>query len=286
MLSYQHAFHAGGPADVHKHVALLALVRHLAQKEKPYCAVDVFAGEGTYDLTAASAAKTGEFQRGIGALWLRAPAPPPPVADYLGVIRAMNTDGALVRYPGSPEIVRVGLRTDDRLIVNDLHPAATTALRRWARGDGRVAIHARDGLEALIGLVPPPIRRGVVVVDPSYEVGDDYAKTAAAVVRAVAKWPTGIFVVWYPLLADNRHAPLVTAVENEIVQPALRSELMFDLPGLADAAHLGLRGSGLLIVNPPWRFDAVLGTCGAWLASTLPLGPKAHHQLQQIHSAT
>ncbi|TAL03841.1 MAG: 23S rRNA (adenine(2030)-N(6))-methyltransferase RlmJ [Rhodospirillaceae bacterium] len=283
MLSYQHAYHAGGPADVHKHVALSALALRLAQKDKPFCAIDVFAGEGIYDLSDPAAAKTGEFQRGIAALWDQGENAPPAIAAYLAHVRQLNADGHLRRYPGSPAVLKAALRPGDQLTVNELHPAAGKALRRWARGDARVAIHHRDGLEALVALVPPSPRRGLVVIDPSYERASDYANTATALARASAKWAEGIFVVWYPLLADQRHLPLLTAIDKDIALPTLASELNFNLPGLPDAPTLGLRGSGLLVINPPWHWDHVMTQAGDWLAATLRLGPGASHTLRWIH---
>jgi len=282
MLSYQHAYHAGGPADVHKHAALSALAKHLGQKDKPFCAIDVFAGEGIYDLSEAPAVKTGEFQRGIAALWEWNGNIPQVIAPYLAQVRALNADGHLRRYPGSPAVLKAALRAGDHLIVNELHPAAGKALRRWARGDSSIAIHHRDGLEALIALVPPTPRRGMVVIDPSYELASDYADTAKALVRATAKWAEGVFVVWYPLLADQRHLPLLNAAATDIPLPALTSELIFDLPGLSDAPGLGLRGSGLMVINPPWRFDAAMKEVGDWLATALRLGQSASHTMRWL----
>jgi len=279
MLSYQHAYHAGGPADVHKHAVLNALALHMGEKDKPFCALDVFAGEGVYDLAHAMATKTNEYTQGIGALWSGKISVPAALAAYLTLVRSFNPDGVLKTYPGSPAVVKAHLRDIDRLIVNELHPAANEALHHWARRDSRIAVHKRDALEALGALVPPPIRRGFAVIDPSYEVAAEYAATGAAVVRAIAKWTTGIYVVWYPLLADARHAPLLSALKNDIDFPTVVSEITFDTAGLPDAPKMGLRGSGLVIVNPPWQFETVLMDIGEWLAAALPFGPKAQHTL-------
>jgi len=283
MLSYQHAYHAGGPADVHKHVALHALTSYLVEKAKPLCAIDVFAGEGLYSLTGPAAIKAGTFRRGIGALWNHRKKAPAAITAYLSYVQALNENGPLVRYPGSPALLSSVLRNQDQLIVNELHPAAATALRRWARADHRVAVHRRDGLEALVALVPPQLRRGIVVIDPSYENAADYADTGTATARAATKWAAGIFAVWYPLLADQRHMPLLAALDHGLSLPTLVSELTFDLPGLADAPERGLRGSGMVIINPPWRFDETMKASGDWLAATLDLGAGAAHAMRWIH---
>ena len=276
MLSYQHAYHAGGPADVHKHALLALVLRHLADKPKPFCAIDLHAGEGVYDLTAAAAEKTAEYRRGIGLVWPVTPSPG--LGDYLDAVRSVNAGGTLQFYPGSCAIMRAALRDQDRLIVNDLHPAAATALERWARRDPRIAVHRRDAIAALPALVPPLVRRGVVLIDPSYEVKAEYTTVAAALCRAQAKWSDGIFMLWYPLLADNRHRVLHEALA-EIDAPMLTSEIVFGASGPADAPSLGLRGSGMLVINPPWGFAAATEAVSAWLSTTLAQGIGAAHDL-------
>ncbi len=277
MLSYQHAYHAGGPADVHKHALLLLALAHLARKAKPFVAIDVHAGEGAYALTRPEAEKTAEFRRGITRLW-----PPAKnagtLAPYLDVVSAANPGGTLSVYPGSPAFVRACLREQDRLILNELHPGAAAALRRWVGNDPRIAVHKRDADEAIRALLPPEIRRGLVLIDPSYEMRGAYEETAAAVAAAVAKWPEGIFMVWYPHLADKRHVPLVEGL-RKIETPMVMSELDLDSGGLADAPEKGLRGSGVIVVNPPWQFADDADALGKELAKRLGEGPRAKHSL-------
>ncbi len=277
MLSYQHAYHAGGPADVHKHVLLLRVLAYLARKSKPFVAIDVHAGEGAYALARPEAEKTAEFRRGIARLWA-APAKAEALAPYLDVVRAANPHGALSVYPGSPAFMRAGLRDHDRLILNELHPAAVAVLRRWAGSDPRIAVHKRDADEAIRALLPPEIRRGVVLIDPSYEMRGSYEATAAAVADSVAKWPEGIFVVWFPHLADRRHVPLVDGLKT-IDAPMVMSDLDLDSGGLADAPDKGLRGSGVIVINPPWQFAEEADLLGKELARQLGEGPRAKHTL-------
>ncbi len=258
MLSYQHSYHAGGPADVHKHIALSVLLGHFRQKEKPFCVIDLYAGDGVYDLTSAEAGKTKEFAAGIGRLWPNLPAKTGLWADLL---RELNPHGHLTRYPGSPAIARHAMRADDRLILNELHPTAYRTLRYWAADDPRITPHKRDGLEAMIGLTPPAIRRGLVIIDPSYEIKTEYAGVPEKIAAALKKWAEGVYFVWYPILVDARHRALLDgmlALDAEIFGCELT------LP-----ATQGLIGTGLAIVNPPWRFDDSMRDLGATLAEKL-----------------
>ncbi len=283
MLSYQHAYHAGGPADVHKHAALCLLLDRLAEKEKPFAVVDLYAGHGVYDLGSTEAQKTHEFSSGIARVWpLRNKALPLAVEKLLTALAPLNPGGALKTYPGSPALARAALRDGDRLILNELHPAAQSDLKAWARRDSRISVHMRDGLEALVGLLPPPIRRGLVVIDPSYEVKSEYAAVPDALRKAIRKWKEGIYFVWYPILADNRHVELVTGLGKDIPGAILCCELMFARGKVAKDAP-GLRGTGLIVVNPPWQFDVAMTEAGEWMAKTMTAG--GHHTTRWLQSS-
>ena len=185
MLSYQHAYHAGGPADLHKHAAMCVLMERLAEKPKPFAVVDLYAGHGVYGLGTDEAQKTKEFEGGIGRLWpKRGEVAPQAISALFGAIAPLNPEGRLIYYPGSPAIARAFMREGDLLILNELHPGAHTDLKRWARQDDRITLHKRDGLEALVGLMPPPVRRGLVVIDPSYEIKTEYAALPQALRKA------------------------------------------------------------------------------------------------------
>jgi 23S rRNA (adenine2030-N6)-methyltransferase len=280
MLSYQHAYHAGGPADVHKHALLWGLLDALRRKDKAFVAVDLYAGEGIYDLGRAEARKLNEHTQGIGRLWDQTNLPPE-LARFVEAVRQFNPDGSLAWYPGSPALLRARLRSQDQLILNELHPTAVAALRAWARNDERIAVHCRDAAEAISGLLPPAIRRGLVLIDPSYEDRRDYTAVADGVRRAQTRWQEATLAIWYPRLADGREQTLVQRL-SDLAAPTLMSVLDFDAPGLRDAPALGLRGSGMLIVNPPWQFDRDAANLGDRLAATLGQGPKAHHTLAWI----
>lgn len=286
MLSYRHGFHAGNWADVHKHAALALALRHLRRKDSPFCVIDPFAGEGAYDLAAPEARKTGEYRDGIEKIWRRADAPPG-VDWYLGQVRDANpavpdVGGRLIAYPGSPALARANLRPDDRLILGELHPTAHDDLRRWARNDARIAIHRRDGFELLGALVPPapPIRRGLALVDPAYEVKADYDTLPAALARALRRWKQGIYMVWYPVLAEARHRAMVAALAQLPATSSLQSEL-----GPAAPPATGMQASGLVILNPPWQFDAELQTAADWLANALWPAGKGRHVMRWLKRA-
>jgi 23S rRNA (adenine2030-N6)-methyltransferase len=239
MLSYQHAYHAGGPADVHKHAVLAGLLALLTVKPRPISYVESHAGRGLYDLGGRAAAKTGEAMRGVGLL-------EPVDHPYWRAIAAVRADAGDSAYPGSPAIARALLRPDDRVTLMELHPAEHAALCATLGGAG-VTIHKRNGLEGLRALTPPQPRRGLALIDPSYEVKGEYLETALLALEVATRWPEGVILVWYPLLPDSRHEQLVGPVEA--VRPAgmIRDEALF-----ADPPSRGMFGSGLLILNAPY----------------------------------
>jgi 23S rRNA (adenine2030-N6)-methyltransferase len=275
MLSYRHGFHAGHWADVHKHVAVVLLVRHLLEKPKPVVVVDAFAGDGSYALDSPEAVKTGAFREGIARLWPAAEAPPS-VAPYVAAVGAANPSGRLATYPGTPALLAGLLRRDDRILLSELHPTAHANLVRAMRGDSRVTVHRRDGFEFVNAVAPPDIRRGLVIIDPSYEVKDDYARVVSTVVRAIAKWPEATYLAWYPVLREGRHREMLDAFRDLGAHAVLAAELApHDRPGA------GLQGTGLVVVRPPWRFDGALAEAGDWLAERL-WTPAGRHRVRWL----
>jgi len=261
MLSYQHGFHAGNFADVHKHTALCLILAHLCTKPAPFCVIDTHAGRGVYDLTAPQAAKTAEWRDGVARI-LAARTRSAGLRLYRDVVTGFDERGGGTLYPGSPAIARYFLRGDDRLVAMELHPAEHTALRAALGRDPRVQIHRRDGFEGLPALVPPAARRGAVLIDPSYEVKSDYVTVPQVLGKALRRWRGGIFTVWYPLLPDGRHAPLLAGLES-LGAPLLTAELT------GPAAARGMIGSGLAVLNPPWHLAERLGEAGGEMAGIL-----------------
>lgn len=266
MLSYRHAFHAGNHADVLKHAVLALIVTALKRKDTPFCAIDTHAGAGRYDLYSRQARTTGECERGIARVLERTDIPGL-LSPYLGVVKSMNEGwgGGQRFYPGSPRILRALMRPGDKLVVCELHTTDQPLLAREFGRDRQVTVHAGDGFALLKGLVPPLARRGVVLMDPSYEVKSDYEAVVAALADAHRRWGTGIYVVWYPVL--NRAA--VNLLAKRIVETGLRRVLQAELTVMADDAPQGLKGSGLLIVNPPFELDRDLKKLLPWLHEVL-----------------
>ncbi len=253
MLSYRHGFHAGNFADVHKHLVLALVLEWLRRKDTPFFVLDTHAGAGSYDLGSAQALKVREHEQGIARLWPATKAGPLPRL-YREVLRAENASPELRRYPGSPGLIRAGLRDRDCAALVELHPTDLESLRAFAAGDRRLGVHGRDGFEALGALLPPRERRGLVLIDPPYEVKEDYAQVVSALLGAYQKWPTGVFALWYPLLAEARERPMLAAIERSGIRKVLLSELLLRPRG----RERGMHGSAMLVFNPPWALPAEL----------------------------
>lgn len=250
MLSYQHAYHAGGPADVHKHAALAALLALLTAKERPISYLESHAGQGRYDLSDGAALKTGEALRGV-AMTARADHP------YWKAIDAARAESGEASYPGSPKLAEALLRPQDRMTLMELHPVEHMALSH-VMGTGRpggptVAVHRRNGHEGLRALTPPQPLRGLALIDPSYEVKTEYDETAALALEIWARWPQGVIVVWYPILPAGRQAALIGPVMAVAQEAAMVDEVRFRSPPAR-----GMQGSGLLILNPPFGAQEAL----------------------------
>jgi 23S rRNA (adenine2030-N6)-methyltransferase len=259
-MNYRHIFHAGNFADVVKHVILWRILAHLKQKPSPFRVIDTHAGAGLYDLSGPEAERSPEWRDGIGRILPDAGAsilPPQaeaPIAGYLDLVRGLNKPGHLGVYPGSPEIVRASLRANDRLIACELEPQAALALERRCGSDRRVKTIRIDGWTALHAYIPPKERRGLVLVDPPFEAADEFDRLADALSAAWRKWPTGIFLAWYPVKNDKDVASFVRRLAGSGIEKSLRAELLVSTA--TDATRL--RGSGQILVNPPWKLDGEL----------------------------
>lgn len=271
MLSYRHAFHAGNHADVLKHAALTLMLESFKRKDKPFVYVDTHAGAGVYDLSGKWAGKTGEYAWGIGRIWDQQ-SKWPLLASYFQTIRSHNPDEKLQYYPGSPDIAAQLLRAQDKIILSELHNNEVDMLRenmrRHKRGDDRVGLHHRDGFEALPALMPPTPRRGLVLIDPPYELKEDYTRVVETLKKAYKRWATGTYVVWYPLLAKQRdHSQMMLKKLAQQCDNLLVAELEVE----AQQIDLGMHGSGLAIINAPWQLDEQLKLTLPRLATVLGL---------------
>jgi 23S rRNA (adenine2030-N6)-methyltransferase len=265
MLSYRHGFHAGNHADVLKHAVLVFMARYLQHKDAPLLFLDTHAGAGLYDLRTPEAQKTGEYRDGIGRVFPRAAQAPALLAEYLALVRSFNGADGLTTYPGSPSLITALMRAQDRAHFNELHPTDESRLAELMRRGHRVHVEKTDGLRGLIAQVPPPEKRALVLVDPSYEIKTDYALVTAALARAWKKFSGGIYSVWYPVI----DRPRVHAMEVALRAAGLRKIYRVELCMTPDTAERGMTGSGLFIVNPPFTLPDAAGEALPWLAETL-----------------
>jgi 23S rRNA (adenine2030-N6)-methyltransferase len=256
MLSYQHGYHAGNLADLHKHAALAVLLTALTAKQRPVSYLESHAGRGIYDLASPEALKTGEAAEGVEAALARGALPPD--HPYLAAIRTVRAKYGPAAYPGSPAIARALLRPQDRLQLMELHPREHGALRADLAGPG-VQIHRRDGHEGLPALVPPTPRRGLALIDPSYEVKEEYGRAARLVLAVHSRWPEGVILLWYPVLEAGLHRDLLAALDGAGLPDLWREEVAFT------GSRLRMRGSGLVCINPPWGVEHALRSTSAAL---------------------
>ena len=269
-MNYRHAFHAGNHADVLKHIVLLALLDALKKKDAPFFVLDTHAGRGRYLLAAPESRKTGEADAGI--LKLMGEAKMPEVVErYLRAVEANNPVGALIAYPGSPLLIAQAMRPQDRLAACELQADEADALKELFAHDSRVAVHARDGYTAIKAMLPPrtetiKFARGLVLIDPPYEVQDnEYPQIISTVREALERWPQATYAIWYPIKLRRSLQPFF---RKAAALPG-KSVMLAELQIRPDDSPLRLNGSGLVIVNPPWKFDQQIAPALPLLKKTL-----------------
>lgn len=264
MLSYLHGYHAGNHADVLKHTVLTALLARLVAKEKPLRYVETHAGAGGYDLRSAQAKKTREHETGVARVWTATDAPPA-VAHWLALAQRYNGEGALRRYPGSPWFARQSLRRTDDLFLFELHPAEHRALKQACEGDRRSRVLRENGLESCIGLVPPPSKRALTFIDPSYEVRDEHRDVIDTLTKLQKRFVTGTIAIWYPVIERR----WVERYERAVRATGVDKLAVYELNVARERPQGGLVGSGMFVVNPPWQLDDDLAGALPWLAQRL-----------------
>lgn len=281
MLAYRHGFHAGMHADVLKHLVLAQVLRHMGAKEKAFTFVDTHAGAGGYSLEGDFAHKTGEYLTGIARLWDRTDLPPA-IADYVGLVRAFGNERKLIQYPGSPGVGNQLLRPQDQMHLYELHPTDERILRSFLGKRPNTAITLGDGFAAIGKELPPPSRRGVLLIDPSYELKADYARTLAAVREALSRFATGVILVWVPQLAtvDSRELPrrLLNAAASATgaTKGALHARLTV---AETDVRGFGMTGSSMVVINPPHGLADTLREVLPYLVKVLGQFDSASHLL-------
>ena len=286
-MNYRHAFHAGNFADVHKHLVLTRILHYLRQKPAAFRVIDTHAGAGRYELLGPQSARSGEWRDGIGQLFATQrsngketdPARAL-LAPYLEIVAALNPGGTLRLYPGSPLIAQALLRRQDRLIACELEPGAAAGLKAALHGDARVKALAIDGWMALFANIPPKERRGLILIDPPYEENVEFARLSDSLVQAHRKWPTGVYLLWYPIKARAAPDALARRLRRLSVPKILRCEFSI-APAHADGA---LAGSGLIIVNPPFALEGELRVILAALTRLLApaVSPRPAYRLDWL----
>lgn len=282
-MNYRHAFHAGGFADVVKHVVLVRILLHLQEKQAAFRVIDTHAGAGVYDLAGEEASRGGEWLTGIGRIMQArfSESTAPLMKPYLDIVRAFNPQRAQLKaYPGSPLIARALLRPQDRLTACELEPKAHKKLIDALRRDSQARVVELDGWIALPAFVPPKERRGLVLIDPPYEQKDEFERLAAGFAQAFAKWPTGSYLLWYPVKSRRTTEELARQVAQTIGRARPPGKcLRLEFSVAPQTPETGLTSAGLLIVNPPWTLMGELKAILPELEKPLGQGGAARFRL-------
>jgi len=251
LLSYRHSFHAGNHADVLKHIVQSLILDSLKQKEKPFVYHDTHSGVGRYDLTHEWSEKTSEYKQGISRIWQQ-DSNPEEIQSYLDAIRILNDNNELRYYPGSPRIARAQLRPQDRMILTELHPSDYPLLEQEFHRDRQVKIYKEDGFQRLKGSLPPKERRGLVLIDPPYELAKEYRDVVNAIAQSHKRWANGIYAIWYPVV--NRYD--IEDMFKGLESLGIKNILQIELGVSPDTNERGMTASGMIVINPPWKLES------------------------------
>jgi len=277
MLSYRHSFHAGNFADVLKHIILIQSLESLGKKDKPFCCIDTHAGPGKYELDGDYALKNREFENGISKLWQRTDLPDC-VAHYVSLIKRFNSTDNLNRYPGSPLITKQLLRDKDRLCVFELHSTEIKLLTAIANKDKRIKVVHADGLTGCLNLLPPFERRGLVLIDPSYEIKTDYQQVVESLVAMYKRFATGTFALWYPVIDRSRNQKLELAIKAS----GIKNVQLFELGLRKDSEEHGMTATGMIMINPPWTLMAEMKQVLPYLTEVLGHNGEGFYRIQTL----
>ncbi len=276
MLSYRHAFHAGNHADVLKHYVFSLVLDYFNQKDKPYWVIDTHAGAGMYALKSEFSQKNAEFENGIARL-LMTKNLPGALEFFVKTVKKYNEDNALMFYPGSPKIAESFLRDNDKLRLFELHPSDCKLLIESFTGKTRQSkIAQQDGFVGIKACLPPPTKRGLVLIDPPYELKDDYGRVVDCIKDSLSRFSTGTYLVWYPLLQRPEPLAMVDALKKLQPNNWLNVSLSIEAP---NADGFGMFGSGMMIINPPWTLPKVLESTMPILCDTLAIDDNANFTL-------
>ena len=276
MLSYRHAFHAGNHADVLKHYVLSLVLDYFTQKPKPYWVVDTHAGAGVYSLGAVFAQKNAEFESGIARL-VAAKNLPESLENYVKIIKNYNENNGLNFYPGSPKIAQSFLRADDKLRLFELHPSDYKLLIENFSGKNRqTKIELQDGFAGIKACLPPPSKRAVVLIDPPYELKEDYQRVIDCINDSIKRFATGTYLIWYPLLQRPEPAQMIDDLMQLNAANWMNVSMNIHAPS---GDGYGMHGSGMFIINPPYTMPKILEQTMPFLTQLLSLDESANFQL-------
>jgi 23S rRNA (adenine2030-N6)-methyltransferase len=268
LLSYRHAFHAGNFADVLKHSVLTLVLEYMVRKEKGFTYIDSHSGAGMYSLKDEYAQKTAEYKGGIAKIIaaLTDENFPEALTPYVELIQRLNTENSeLEIYPGSPGVAKQLMRRQDSTHLFELHPTDIQHLTEFCTRWKKSHVKQSDGYQGVLGLVPPPSRRGIVLIDPPYELKEDYAKAVKTIVKAYKKFNSGTYILWYPVVTRER----IHAMEKDFTRSEVKNLLQVEFCLQADSDEYGMTGTGLFIVNPPWQLKKQLEEILPFMKATL-----------------
>ncbi|WP_076418702.1 23S rRNA (adenine(2030)-N(6))-methyltransferase RlmJ [Colwellia sp. UCD-KL20] len=248
MLSYRHAFHAGNFADVLKHAVLTNVLEYITRKDKGYTYIDSHSGAGMYQLTEEYAQKTGEYKQGIAKL-INNNDVPEALKEYIALIKSFNQEQTLELYPGSPAVAKEFSRRQDSAHLFELHSTDINYLTEFCERWSKSHVKQSDGYQGILSLLPPPSRRGVVLIDPPYELKEDYTKAVKTIISAYKKFATGTYILWYPVVKRE----LVDKMKTQFMSSDIRNVLQVEFCMHEDTDAYGMTGTGLFVVNPPWQ---------------------------------
>ncbi|MWP46514.1 23S rRNA (adenine(2030)-N(6))-methyltransferase RlmJ [Gilliamella sp. Pas-s27] len=266
MLSYRHSYHAGNHADVLKHIVLTLCIESLKEKEKPFLYLDTHSGAGRYLLKSEHSEKTGEYLSGINLLWQQSNIPEL-INTYISILKRYNPFDELKYYPGSPLIAKQLLRKQDKLNLTELHPTDYPLLKQEFSKDKRTKVLREDGFVQLKSKLPPQSRRGIVLIDPSYEIKDDYQKIPVALLEAYKRFATGVYLIWYPVVSRTQTQKMI----DNIVNSGIKRVSQFELAIKPDNNQKGMTASGMIVINPPWKLHEQMRTILPWLKTILDI---------------
>lgn len=279
MLSYRHSYHAGNYADVLKHTILTLCLESLKEKDKPFIYLDTHSGAGRYLLQSEHAEKTAEYLSGVTPIWQKNNIPTE-LEPYLSVLKYYNRTPTLKYYPGSPLIAKQLLRKQDKLFLSEIHSSDYPLLRQEFSKDGRAQVSREDGFLQLKSKLPPESRRGLILIDPSYEMKDDYQKIPLALHEGYKRFATGIYLIWYPVVNRKQTQSMI----DGIIGTGIKRILQIELAIKPDNNQKGMTATGMIVVNPPWKLYQQMQVILPWLKQMLDPQDTGHIILNQLAS--